>query len=95
MKNKGFIVPAELTQLPRDVRLQRTLSDVAEEYFRARRRHAPMHSAHEGYAVILEELDELWDEVKRKDPNVALMKKEATQLAAMAVSFIVECCEDR
>ena len=33
---------------------------------RARTKHKPINSAHEGYAVILEELDEFWDEVKKK-----------------------------
>ena len=40
------------------------LEDVAEELRRARRKHAPMHSLHEAYAVILEEMDEFWDEVR-------------------------------
>lgn len=34
---------------------------VAEELARVRANHAPLNSAHEGYAVILEEIDEFWD----------------------------------
>lgn len=41
------------------------LIEVAQELDSARIKHAPMVSPHEGYAVILEELDELWDEVKK------------------------------
>ena len=57
--------------------------------------HGPMHSAHEGYAVILEELDELWEEVKghRSPENLAAMRSEAVQVAAMAIAFVVEVCD--
>lgn len=65
---------------------------VNEELARAREHHAPMNSAHEGYAVILEELDELWDEVKRRsnkrDP--LKMRQEAIQVAAMAMRFVYD-----
>ena len=33
-------------------------SDVMDELRKARENHKPMHSLHEGYAVILEEVDE-------------------------------------
>jgi NTP pyrophosphatase (non-canonical NTP hydrolase) len=47
---------------------------------------------HEGYAVILEELDELWQEVKKNQKNydIAAQRKEAVQCAAMCVRFIAE-----
>lgn len=48
----------------------------------------PMASPHEGYAVILEELDELWVEVKADDR--ARMREEAIQVAAMAIRFLVD-----
>lgn len=69
--------------------------DVLQEYLRARQKHAPMHGAHEGYAVILEEVDELWDEVRGWQPNdkrKEAMRKEALQVAAMALAFMVEVC---
>lgn len=72
------------------------LDEVREEVLSASVLHGMMHSAHEGYAVILEEADELWDEVKknpRKHPERAeLMRKEAVQLAAMAIRFLVDIC---
>ncbi len=42
---------------------------VKDELAKARKKHGPMLSVHEGYAVILEELDEVWEEVKKKSSN--------------------------
>jgi len=72
------------------------LEQVRQSYANARAKHAPMHSAHEGYAVLAEEVDELWDEVKRWQPgfaNRADMRKEALHVAAMALAFILEVCD--
>jgi hypothetical protein len=51
---------------------------------------------HEGYAVMLEEVDEFWDEVKKNQKNYDLLKqkKEAIQIAAMAVRICVELLYD-
>ncbi|GAH19263.1 unnamed protein product [marine sediment metagenome] len=60
-------------------------------YYKAREIHAPMQSLHEGYAIIKEEFDELWDEIKRypnhKNSDV---RKEAIQMGAMIIAFLVE-----
>jgi len=48
----------------------------------------PFNNAHEGYAVIQEELDELWDAVKRNDLNAA--RNEAIQVGAMAARFLYD-----
>jgi hypothetical protein len=72
----------------------RELRDVIEELDKALRKHPKFNSAHEGWAVIREEVDELWDEVKvrpakrRRDK----MRKEAIQVAAMALRFALEVC---
>ena len=52
----------------------------------------PFNSAHEGYAVILEELDELWDEIKdnKADGSHERQLKEAKQVAAMALRFMID-----
>ena len=56
----------------------------------------PMNSAHEGYAVLLEEVDELWDQVKinQKKRDISKMKSEAIQVAAMAIRFALEVCNE-
>lgn len=59
---------------------------VREGLTRARAKHANMNSAHEAYAVILEELDEFWDIVKSQDWRAtrADAAKELVHVAAMA-----------
>ena len=53
---------------------------------------AGFHSGHEGYAVIHEELDELWDAVKHDDATAC--RAEAVQVAAMALRYLVELCDE-
>lgn len=77
-------------------RLQELLRAVGLEVDNATREWPPMNSAHEGYGVILEELDELWDHVKTKQRNrdLAKMEREAIQVAAMALRFALEVCSE-
>jgi NTP pyrophosphatase (non-canonical NTP hydrolase) len=65
---------------------------VAREHDAAVRRYRPFNSAHEGFAVLKEEVDELWDEIRKKDGarNRERMRREAVQIAAMAVRFITD-----
>lgn len=64
---------------------------IFNEFKLAKEKFPDFHSYHEGYAVIQEELDELWYEIKNKPPlNNDLIKKEAIQLAAMALRFITD-----
>lgn len=52
--------------------------------------HKPFSSSHEGYGVLLEEVDELWDEIKlsKKYNANKRMVNEAIQIASMAIKFI-------
>lgn len=71
-----------------------TLVLVRDEVSRAQQLgFGPARSAHEGYAIILEELDELkaWVWMKQKNRDILKMKKEAIEVAAMAVRFAAEC----
>ena len=47
-----------------------------------------LKNQHEGYAVMKEEVEEMWDEVKADNPEKAVA--EAVQVAAMAIRFIAE-----
>jgi hypothetical protein len=78
-----------------DVKMNyRIFSEILDELHSAEKKFGGFASAHEGYAVILEELDELWDEIKSdKEPGaVERMRTEAIQIAAMAVKFIKTVC---
>jgi hypothetical protein len=57
---------------------------VAAELARAYEKHKRgIYSAHEGYAVIKEELDEAWDEIKSQHHDKAKLLAELVQVAAM------------
>jgi len=48
------------------------------------------NSDHEGFAILKEEVDELWDEVKNKNTDDdANLFVEAIHVAAMAIKFII------
>jgi len=64
------------------------LKDVGRELKSAEAKFPPFNSYHEGYAIIKEELDELWGEVKSKNRNLLSLYTEARQVAAMAVRFM-------
>ena len=68
----------------------KAFSVVKKELARARAKFPAYNSAHEGYAVILEELDELWDEVKHN--RSTLYEAEAAQVAATAIRFLIDVC---
>lgn len=69
--------------------------DVLSELRNALEEYPSMHSSHEGFAVLKEELDELWDEVRKKPfaRSSEKMRKEAKQVAAMAIRFMVDVCK--
>jgi len=69
------------------------LHKVAIELMHARSQHAKQNSLHEGYAVLLEEVEEFWIEVKKRsserDPQLLL--SELIQIAAMAARCAEDC----
>lgn len=68
---------------------------VAKELESACAKFPPFHSAHEGYAVLKEEVDELFDAIRAND--FAHAREEAIQVAAMALRFIIDLkgCDKR
>ena len=64
------------------------IQEIKTELDRANNLYPPFKSLHEAYAVILEELDEFWDEVKKKHPDSKNTKEKLIQIAAMCIKTI-------
>lgn len=72
-------------------KLMAILEDVETEFRRrAAEKDEEFRSCHEGYGILLEEVDELWDEIKKKKTkrNSKLMREEAVQIVAIAMRFM-------
>lgn len=63
---------------------------IKDEYIFARSKHHGFHSFHEGYGVIKEEFDELWDEIRKQEHDKEAMGREAIQVGAMILAYLVE-----
>ncbi len=72
--------------------IEAVLALVREELVRATSKFGPMASPHEGYAVVQEEVDEMWQEVKHGTRDAAV--REAVQVAAMGARFVLDICPD-
>ncbi len=75
-------------ETPEVTRVAMGLNAIADEIRTAMAKFSPFASAHEGYAVLQEEVDELWHEVKHGTRKRA--REEAVQVAAMALRFLVD-----
>lgn len=71
-------------------RLDAALAQLRAEVLRAMAKHKPMNSPHEGYAVIQEEVDELWERVKTDSGRDYDSKVEALQIAAMGLRYAID-----
>lgn len=68
--------------------IEEAFGKVEEELAKTQISFDPFHNSHEGYAVLKEEVDELWDDVKANRPNRA--REKAVQVAAMAIRFLID-----
>lgn len=78
-----------------DIEFRKLIDDVVCEYDIAVEKFGAFNTQHEAYAVILEEMDELWDEIKKQSKprtpqNKLAIMKEAAHVAAMAIRLIVD-----
>lgn len=62
------------------------------EVRRAREKHGPaaFSGGHEAYGVLIEEVEEWWEHVKNNTVHSDDARKEAIQVAAMALRIAVE-----
>lgn len=72
---------------PNALAREQFLRFVTQELDRAYVKHgAPLWGRHEAYAIIKEELDEMWEAI-RADSTTAFMRKELVQVCAMAIRY--------
>jgi hypothetical protein len=80
------------------IKCGKALASVRRELYKSIVAFPPMQSPHEAYAIVKEELDELWEIVRQKNQqrdgsggqDKAAMRHEAMQVAAMAIRFMVD-----
>ena len=68
---------------------QAELDSILKEFCLARNKFGGFHSLHEAYAILLEEVEELWEAIKGNLPY-DMIKGEARQVAAMALGILLE-----
>lgn len=75
------------------------LGDVGREVDRAVSKHGPLKSLHEAHSVILEEMDEFWEQVKKNPYKMGPseqefrrdnIKEELIQIAAMCIRTLMD-----
>jgi len=79
------------------MQLDKAIKSVYQEYLYASKKFPPFRSPHEGYAIIKEELDELWDTIRKiqnSKERTKNMREEAIQISAMSLRFIVDLIEE-
>ena len=76
------------------MRKKDALYAINDEYDEAAKHFPVFASYHEGKAIIEEELEELWDEIKAKPHpgRKGNLKREAIQVGAMALRFLIDLC---
>ncbi|MDD5407083.1 MAG: hypothetical protein PHE73_09120 [Sulfurovaceae bacterium] len=65
--------------------------DIKEEVKKAENKFPEYNSYHEGFAILYEEVDELWDNVKGKGISIQEHYDEAKQIACTAIRYMKMC----
>lgn len=85
------------TDLEKREKLYDIAMELLQEAYKATNRYPKFNSEHEGYAVLLEEVDELWREVMKSPKNrePQKLRAEAVQVGAMALRFLYDRCPQK
>jgi len=65
------------------------VNDMIDELKKANETYPLFSSGHEGYGVMAEEFQELFEEIRKKQPDKQRLFEEAVQLGAMCIKFIM------
>ena len=71
-----------------DTKYQAVFQELEEAISQAERLHGDWYaSLHEAYAVLIEEVDEVWDEIRKKSHQRDLnaVRRELIQVAAVSI----------
>jgi NTP pyrophosphatase (non-canonical NTP hydrolase) len=99
MKGEVYIMAKESDVTMLDERYDEALVEVIEELVRLKKLvddpdhpFENLYSPHHGWALLHEEMDELWEEIrkKNKDRDKDAMREEAMQIAALAIRFMTD-----
>ncbi len=73
---------------------QKALDLITKEYEKAAAEKPPYNSPHEAYAILLEEVEEFWAEVKKKEElhDLDRMAEEVKQIGAVAMRILTDVC---
>lgn len=81
--------------LPKDGIGLGIIRDLQDEYRYAISQFQPFRSRHEGLAIVEEEFEEFKKEAFAKKRTYPKLRREAIQLATMAIRFVVDICDNR
>lgn len=76
-----------------EVLINELITAIKQELDFAMNKFDIQNSMHEGYAILLEEVDELWAEIKKKNMNKQKVYEEAIQVASMAIRLLHDSIE--
>jgi hypothetical protein len=82
------MIDFRITSIGKAIRL------IIPEYNQIIFKNPPLHNVYEGWAMLEQGLEQLWNEVK-KDKNirsVELMRKESILIGVTAMRFIIDLC---
>lgn len=71
--------------------MSKVQGEILVEVRRAEETYGSLHSTHEGYGVLAEEVAELLDAIRSNDPHE--VRKEAVQVSAVALRLAEMCIQ--
>ena len=77
-----------------EAKLDMIIEGIKAEVRRSADQHGHFTNAHEAWAVLHEEHDELWDEIKANRGYMPTAETEAIQTGAMAVRYILDLIKE-